>query len=113
MAASNLACHADRLWQRIVGAAVRPRRSPRCATRLVSAPSKSTCPIMSDEAPVCEIHNDGENIFVFIDGVKIAKRGLLGTPQADTWIMLKPGWMVRDVKGGKAIQVSYEHAWMH
>jgi hypothetical protein len=48
-----------------------------------------------------------------IDGVKIAKRGLPGTPQADTWIMLKPGWMVRDVKGGTAIQVSYEHAWMH
>jgi hypothetical protein len=68
---------------------------------------------MTDEAPVCEIHNDGENIFVFIDGVKIAKRGLPGKPQADTWIMLKPGWMVRDVKGGTAIQVSYEHAWMH
>jgi hypothetical protein len=25
-----------------------------------------------------------------------------------TWIMLEPGWTVRDVKGGKAIEVSYE-----
>ena len=50
---------------------------------------------------------------LLIDGMKIAERGLPGTAQADTWIMLKPGWMVRDVKGGTAIQVSYEHAWMH
>ena len=55
----------------------------------------------------------GENIFVLIDGVKIAKRGLPGTAQADTWIMLEPGWMVRDVKGGKAIEVGYEPARMH
>jgi hypothetical protein len=62
----------------------------------------------------CEIHRDENgNVFVLIDGMKIAERGLPGTAQADTWIMLKPGWMVRDVKGGKAIQVSYEHAWMH
>jgi hypothetical protein len=72
------------------------------------------CGTMSDEAPVCEIHRDENgNVFVLIDGMKIAERGLPGTAQADTWIMLKPGWMVRDVKGGKAIQVSYEHAWMH
>jgi hypothetical protein len=77
-------------------------------------PSEFECGAMSDEAPVCEIHKDENgNVFVFIDGMKIAERGLPGTAQADTWIMLKPGWMVRDVKGGKAIQVSYEHAWMH
>jgi hypothetical protein len=72
------------------------------------------CGTMGDEAPVCEIHRDENgNVFVLIDGMKIAERGLPGTAQADTWIMLKPGWMVRDVKGGTAIQVSYEHAWMH
>ena len=77
-------------------------------------PSEFECGTMSDEAPVCEIHRDENgNVFVLIDGMKIAERGLPGTAQADTWIMLKPGWMVRDVKGGKAIQVSYEHAWMH
>ena len=70
---------------------------------------------MSDEGrPACQIHKDENgDIFVLVGGMKIAKRGLPDTPQADTWIMLEPGWMVRDVKGGTAIQVSYEHAWMH
>jgi hypothetical protein len=77
-----------------------------------SDPGDLRCAMSEDEL-LCELHNDGENIFVLIDGVKIAKRGLPGTAQADTWIMLEPGWMVRDVKGGKAIEVSYEHARMH
>jgi len=66
---------------------------------------------MSDEASVCEIHKDeNDDIFLLVGGRKIAKRGLPGTAQANTWIILEPGWMVRDVKGGKAIEVSYEHA---
>jgi hypothetical protein len=70
---------------------------------------------MSDEGkPVCEIHKDeNDDVFVLVGGMKIAKRGLPDTPQANTWIMLEPGWFVRDVKGGKAIEVSYEHARMH
>ena len=97
----------------IVGAAVRARRSPLCP-RLVSAPSKSTCRTMSDEAPVCQIHRDENgDLFVLIDGTKIAKRGLPDTAHADTWIMLEPGWIVRDVKGGKAIEVRYEPTRMH
>jgi len=68
---------------------------------------------MSEDELLCELHNDCENIFVLIDRVKIAKRGLPGTAQADTWIMLEPGWMVRDVKGGTAIEVRCEPARMH
>jgi hypothetical protein len=69
---------------------------------------------MSDEAPVCEIHKDeNDDVFVLVGGVKIAKRGLAGTEQADTWIMLEPGWMVRDIKGRTAIEISYEHTRMH
>jgi hypothetical protein len=84
------------------------------AARLVSPPSKSTCRTMSDEAPVCEIHKDeNDDVFVLVGGTKIAKRGLPGTAQANTWVMLEPGWMVRDVKGGTAIEVSYEHTRMH
>jgi hypothetical protein len=65
---------------------------------------------MSDEGkPVCETHKDeNDDVFVLVGGMKIAKRGLPDTPQANTWIMLEPGWFVRDVKGGKAIEVSYE-----
>src|SRR5215475_2907237 len=60
------------------------------------------------------IHKDeNDDVFVLVGGVKIAKRGLRGTAYAATWITLQPGWLVRDVKGGKAIEVRYEHAgWM-
>jgi hypothetical protein len=70
---------------------------------------------MSDEGRLaCQIHSDENgDVFVLIDGMKIAKRGQPDTPQAHTWIMLEPGWFVRDVKGGKAIEVRYEHARMH
>jgi hypothetical protein len=69
---------------------------------------------MSDEAPICQIHRDENgDIFVLVDGMKIAKRGLPDTPHADTWIMLEPGWTVRDVKGGKAIEVRYARTRMH
>ncbi len=70
---------------------------------------------MRDDEPVCEIHKDeNDDVFVLVGGVKIAKRGTPGTAHAGTWIMLQPGWMVRDVKGGMAIEVRYEHAgWKH
>jgi hypothetical protein len=67
---------------------------------------------MNDD-PVCEIHNDGEDVFVLVDGVKIARRGRPDTAQAMTWVMLEPGWMVRDVQSGNAIEVRYEGARIH
>jgi hypothetical protein len=53
---------------------------------------------MSDQGrPACEIHKDENgDVFVLVGGMKIAKRGLPDTPQANTWIMLEPGWFVRD-----------------
>jgi hypothetical protein len=70
---------------------------------------------MSDEGrPACEIHKDENgDIFVLVGGMKIAKRGLPDTAHANTWIMLEPGWIVRDVKGGRAIEVSRERFRMH
>jgi hypothetical protein len=64
---------------------------------------------MSDEGrPPCEIHKDENgDVFVLVGGTKIAKRGLPDTPHART------GWCARDIKGGKAIEVSYEHTRMH
>jgi hypothetical protein len=38
-----------------------------------------------NEDPVCELHNDGEDVFVLVDGVKIARRGRPDTAQAMTW----------------------------
>jgi hypothetical protein len=49
---------------------------------------------------VCEVSAErdaeGDHIYVVIDGVKIAKRGRPGTPQAKTWVSLEPGWRVLD-----------------
>jgi archaellum component FlaG (FlaF/FlaG flagellin family) len=68
---------------------------------------------MSEDEPLCEIHNDGEELFVLIDGTKIAKRGLRNTAQAKTSIMLEPGWTVRDIHNENAIEVRYEGARIH
>jgi ethanolamine utilization cobalamin adenosyltransferase len=37
-----------------------------------------------------------DDIFVFLDDMKIAKRGKDGTPQADSWVVLEPGFSVVD-----------------
>ena len=42
--------------------------------------------------------HDG-SIFVVADGIRIAKRGGPGTPQAKTWVSLEPGWKVFDDDG--------------
>ena len=34
--------------------------------------------------------------FVVVDGIRIARRGYPGTPQAGTWVSLEPGWEVAD-----------------
>jgi hypothetical protein len=60
--------------------------------------------------PVCELQDDGEDVFVLVNGVKIARRGRPDTAQAMTWIVLEPGWTVRDVQSGNAIEVRYEGA---
>jgi hypothetical protein len=74
--------------------------------------SRST---MTGEKDLCAIHrDDNDDVFVVVGGVKIAKRSLRRTTRAATWIMLQPGWLVRDVEGGRAIEVRYAHAeWIH
>jgi hypothetical protein len=38
----------------------------------------------------------GDDIFVILDAMKIAKRGKDGTPQADSWVVLEPGFSAVD-----------------
>jgi hypothetical protein len=64
--------------------------------------------------PVCELQTDENNdIFVLVDGVKIAKRGQPNTTHAMLWIVLEPGWIVRDVNRGRAIEIRFEGARIH
>jgi hypothetical protein len=53
--------------------------------------------------PKTEMQSDGRDIFIVIDGVKVAKRGRLGTPEASTWVTLVPGWGIRDAADGLVI----------
>ena len=43
-----------------------------------------------------EVFCDGKDIFIVVDGIRIAKRGHPGTSQARTWISLEPGYTVED-----------------
>jgi hypothetical protein len=60
-----------------------------------------------------EMTSDGTDIFVAVDGVKVAKRGRPGTPQAGTWVSLEPGWSVLDHNYPEAIDVTYNGARVH
>ena len=59
---------------------------------------------------VCELHNDGQDVFIVVDGVRIAKRRSQASGSAINWIMLEPGWIIRDVERSNAIEVRYEGA---
>ena len=51
------------------------------------------------KAPPFEVQADGTDLYAVFQGVRIAKRGAKGTPQARTWISLEPGYRVRDEYG--------------
>ena len=53
-----------------------------------------------------KIEADSSDIFVVLDGVKIAKRGQPGTPYAKAWISLEPGWSVLDCQEG--VEIFYQ-----
>ena len=36
----------------------------------------------------------GRELYIVADGLRIAKRGQIGTPHAQTWISLEAGWRV-------------------
>ena len=57
------------------------------------------------------IRGEGSDLFVFADGLKIAKRGHPNTPHAKTWIPLEPGWTVFDGPG--YLEVIYNGVRVH
>ena len=50
------------------------------------------------------IEPEGSDIFVVVDGKKIAKR----EQHEKTWIPLEPGYVVRNSTGGNAIDIDYD-----
>ena len=63
-----------------------------------------------EETPSFEVQADGTDLYAVFHGMRIAKRGANGTPQARTWISLEPGYRVRDEygeRGALTIVVEY------
>jgi hypothetical protein len=62
-----------------------------------------------------KVESDGEDLFIIVDGVKIAKRGHPNTPQARTWISLEPGWEVRGwgSRGVEGIEILHQDVRVH
>jgi hypothetical protein len=48
-----------------------------------------------------------KDMFVVVDGVRIARRGYPGTSQAGTWVSLEPGWEVVD--DGRRNTIAIKH----
>jgi hypothetical protein len=56
---------------------------------------------------------EGGAFFIEVEGVKIAMRGLPGTPEAETWISLEPGWEVTDDPDSSSIAITNNNVKMN
>ena len=62
-------------------------------------------PAMNETAHEWVVEDTGENIYQVLDGVRIAKLGTPGTPQAGEWISLERGYEVFEGEGFSAIVI--------
>jgi hypothetical protein len=59
------------------------------------------------------IEYNGADMFVLIEGRRIAKRGRPGTPQAGTWIVLEPGFVIHGDPNLENIIVEFSAVSVH
>jgi hypothetical protein len=60
-----------------------------------------------------KVIGDGRDMFVVVDGVKIARRGHPNTPKAGTWISIEPGWEVLDGEDLESILIKHNGVNVH
>ena len=60
-----------------------------------------------------KVVGEGKDVFVEVDGVRIARRGHPNSLQAGTWISLEPGWEVFDGEDFESITVKHTEAQVH
>jgi hypothetical protein len=70
-------------------------RKPELGTKRLSMTPPRT-KLKNQQQSMVKMTKIRDDIFVFLDDMKIAKRGKDGTPQADSWVVLKPGFGVVD-----------------
>jgi hypothetical protein len=66
--------------------------------------------LMFDVKILCDGLTD---MFVVVDGVRIARRGYPGTSQAGTWVLLEPGWEVVDDGRRNTIAITHDGVIVH
>jgi hypothetical protein len=54
------------------------------------------------------IESDGTDVFVVYNGIRIAKRADPYSPQAGTWVSLKPGYRVFDKDYPETLIVEFD-----
>ena len=60
-----------------------------------------------------KVIGEGKDLFLVVDGLKIAQRGKYGTPEGGTWVFLEPGWEVIHDDDLHTIGVRYIGATLH
>jgi len=55
-----------------------------------------------------KVVGEGTDLFVEVDGVRVARRGNPGSPQEGTWISLEAGWEVCDGENFESVTVRYK-----
>jgi hypothetical protein len=71
---------------------------------------------LGGRAPMVDVRilcGSAADMFVVVDGVKIARRGYLGTSQAGTWVSLEPGWEVVDDGRRNTIAIKHNGVSVH
>jgi hypothetical protein len=69
--------------------------------------------IQERDEPECVLECTGDDIFVVVNDVRIARRGYPGTPQAKTWVSLESGYKVLDGPGRNSIAIEYSRVEAH
>ena len=62
-------------------------------------------PMTKKKLPELAVESTGKDLYLVYDGIRIAKRGELGTPEEETWIYLEPGYEVFEGEGFSAIVI--------
>ena len=60
-----------------------------------------------------KVSKDGKDLFVVVNGVRIAKRGYPYTPHAGTWVSIEPGWEVLDGENLESILIKHNDISVH
>ena len=66
-----------------------------------------------DKPKDVKIESDVRDLYVVVDGVRVAKRGHPGTPEAGTWISLAPGWTVASNEDHSEIEITHDGSRVH